>query len=135
AWVDPDEAMLAECDVVAPCALGGAIDASNVEGVRCAIVCGGANNQLSGDGLDKALAECGVLYAPDFIVNAGGLVHVYREIRGYSEEHARELAVGIEDTMADVLEAAAQRSIPPLRAAHELARERLRAAREPAAAA
>src|SRR4029450_7960499 len=113
AWVDPDEAMLAECDVVAPCALGGAIDASNVEGVRCAIVCGGANNQLSGDGLDKALAECGVLYAPDFIVNAGGLVHVYREIRGYSKEHARELAVGIEDTMDDVLEAARRGAIPP----------------------
>jgi leucine dehydrogenase len=135
AWVDPDEAMLAECDVVAPCALGGAIDASNVEGLRCAIVCGSANNQLSGDGLDEALAECGVLYAPDFIVNVGGLVHVYREIRGYSKEHARELAVGIEDTMDDVLEAARRRSITPLRAAHGLARERLRAARQPAAAA
>jgi leucine dehydrogenase len=135
AWVDPDEAMLAECDVVAPCALGGAIDASNVEGLRCAIVCGSANNQLSGDGLDETLADRGVLYAPDFIVNAGGLVHVYREIRGYSEEHARELAVGIEDTMDDVLQAARRRSITPLRAAHELARERLRAARQPAAAA
>jgi leucine dehydrogenase len=134
-WIDPAEAMLADCDVLAPCALGGAIDASNANNLRCAIVCGSANNQLATEGLDATLAERGILYAPDFIVNAGGLVHVYREIRGYSEEHARELAVGIEDTMTDVLEAAAQRSITPLRAAHELARERLRRAREPAAAA
>ena len=81
------------------------------------------------------LAEQDILYAPDFIVNAGGLIHVYKEIRGYSEEHARELALGIEDTIDDVLEAAAHRSITPLRAARELARERLEAIREPAAVA
>jgi leucine dehydrogenase len=134
-WVDADDAMLVDCDIVAPCALGGAIDASNAGLLRCAIVCGSANNQLSGDGLDEALAERGILYAPDFIVNAGGLVHVYREIRGYSEERARELALGIEETMDGVLDVAGRRSVTPLRAAHELARERLRTAREPAAAA
>src|ERR687897_2276929 len=128
-WVDPLEAMLAECDVLAPCALGGAIDESNAKLLRCEVVCGSANNQLAVDGLDGTLAERGILYAPDFIVNAGGLIHVYREIRGYSEEHARELALGIEDTMDDVLEAAADRSITPLRSAFALARERLEAAR------
>src|SRR5919106_11077 len=134
-WIDPLEAVLAECDVLAPCALGGAIDEANAKLLRCEVVCGSANNQLAADGLDGTLAKDGILYAPDFIVNAGGLIHVYKEIRGYSEEHARELALGIEDTMEDVLEASADRSVTPLRAAFALARERLEAAREPAAAA
>jgi leucine dehydrogenase len=134
-WLDPSDAMLVECDVLAPCALGGAIHEANAKLLRCEIVCGSANNQLATEGLDGTLAEEGILYAPDFIVNAGGLIHVYREIRGYSQEHARELALGIEGTMGGILEAAAERSITPLRAAGELARERLEAAREPAAAA
>ena len=78
--------MLAECDILAPCALGGAIDAANLPRLRCEIVCGCANNQLADEGLADALAERDILYAPDFIVNAGGLIHVYREIRGYSEQ-------------------------------------------------
>jgi leucine dehydrogenase len=134
-WVEPSDAMVAECDVLAPCALGGAVNDANAKLLQCEIVCGSANNQLASEGLAGTLAEQGILYAPDFIVNAGGLIHVYKEIRGYSEEHARELALGIEDTTDDVLEAAAQRSITPLRAAGELARERLEAVREPAAVA
>jgi glutamate dehydrogenase/leucine dehydrogenase len=117
--------MVAECDVLAPCALGGAVNDANAKLLRCEIVCGSANNQLASEGLAGTLAEQGILYAPDFIVSAGGLIHVFKEIRGYSEEHARELALGIEDTIDNVLEAAAQRSITPLRAAGELARERL----------
>jgi leucine dehydrogenase len=134
-WVDPAGAALAECDVLAPCALGGAIDARNAERLCCEIVCGSANNQLAHEGLDRTLDEHGILYAPDFIVNSGGLIHVYREIRGYSEQRARELALGIEDTVEAVLAVAAERSITPLRAAFELARERLDGAREPAVAA
>lgn len=134
-WVDPADAMQIECDVLAPCALGGAVSEANAKLLRCEIVCGSANNQLAANRLDGTLAERGILYAPDFIVNAGGLIHVYKEIRGYSEEHARELALGIEQTMSDVLETAEERSITPLRAAGELARERLDAAREPVAAA
>lgn len=134
-WLEPSNAMVAECDVLAPCALGGAVNDANAKLLGCEIVCGSANNQLASEGLAGALAEQDILYAPDFIVNAGGLIHVYKEIRGYSEEHARELALGIEDTIDDVLEAAAQRSITPLRAARELARERLEAIREPAAVA
>jgi leucine dehydrogenase len=135
-WVDSLEAMLVECDVLAPCALGGAIDADNAGLLRCEIVCGSANNQLAQEGLDEPLAERGILYAPDFIVNAGGLIHVYKEIRGYSEEEARELVLGIETNTERVLATARERSITPLRAARELAQERLDAARhEPAAAA
>lgn len=124
-WIEPDGAECAECDVLAPCALGGEIDEANVGRLRCAIVCGSANNVLTHERLAEDLAERGILYAPDFIANAGGLIHVYREIRGYSEERARQLAVGIEGTMERILEVAEERSITPLRAAYELARERL----------
>jgi len=133
-WLDPADAMVAECDVLAPCALGGAIDADNAELLRCEVVCGSANNQLAERGLDATLAGRGILYAPDFIVNAGGLMHVYGELRGYPASRARELALGIEATMARILKAASTRGITPLRAAHELARERLAKARTPAAA-
>jgi leucine dehydrogenase len=129
-WLDPGEAMLAECDLLAPCALGGAIDGGNASRLRCAIVCGSANNQLAEDRLDEVLASRGVLYAPDFIVNAGGLIHVYMEIRGYSEDEARELVLGIDANVARVLIAARERSITPLRAACELALERLARATE-----
>jgi leucine dehydrogenase len=134
-WIDPREAMLAECDVLAPCALGGAVDQANAPLLRCEIVCGSANNQLAVEGLDGTLAERGILYAPDFIVNSGGLIHVFREIRGYSEQYARDLVLGIEQKMDEVLGAAAERSITPLRAAGALAHERLEGAREPAVAA
>jgi leucine dehydrogenase len=136
AWVEPSDEMTSECDILAPCALGGAIHAGNVARLRCEVVCGCANNQLAEESLAEALAERDILYAPDFIVNAGGLIHVYRELKGYSAERARELALGIEDNLARVLTAAEERSITPLLAARELARERLEAARrEPAIAA
>jgi len=125
AWVEPAEELVAECDILAPCALGGAIDAANLPLLRCEIVCGCANNQLADDALATALAERNILYAPDFVVNAGGLIHVYREIRGYSEEHARELALGIEGNLGGIFAAARERSVTPLEAARAVARERL----------
>jgi leucine dehydrogenase len=127
-WVDPAEAMLTECDVLSPCALGGAITADNAARLRCDIVCGSANNQLTDEALADVLAEHGVLYAPDFIANAGGLIHVYMEIKGYSEARAVALTEGIETTISDVLELARKRGVSPLAAARDAARERLDAA-------
>jgi leucine dehydrogenase len=135
-WADPREAMLAECDVLAPCALGGAIHNDNAGKLRCHIVCGSANNQLASEGLDEALARRGITYAPDFIVNAGGLIHVYNELRGRADDDAPELGPAVGANTELVLAAAAERSVTPLKAAHELARERLDSARrEPAAVA
>jgi len=135
-WIKPDEEIVAECDILAPCALGGAIDAANLPLLRCEIVCGCANNQLADESLAEALAARGILYAPDFVVNAGGLIHVYREIRGYSEEHARELVLGIERNLEEILRTAQKRAITPLNAARAVALERLQAAgaERPAAA-
>jgi leucine dehydrogenase len=128
-WLEPTEELVAECDILAPCALGGAIDRANLPLLRCAVVCGCANNQLADERLATDLDERGILYAPDFVVNAGGLIHVYREIRGYSEEHARELALGIEGNLDGIFEAAAESSVTPLEAARELALQRLAGAR------
>jgi leucine dehydrogenase len=128
-WLDPAAAMLADCDVLAPCALGGAIDADVVSELRCAVVCGSANNVLAADELDAELAARGVLYAPDFIANAGGLINVYREIKGYGPQRARELVLGIEDTMERILSEAEESAATPLEAAYALARRRLDRAR------
>jgi leucine dehydrogenase len=124
-WVDAEEAMLSDCDVLAPCALGGAINDGNVDSLSCRVICGSANNQLADEALAETLMRNGILYAPDFIANAGGLIHVYKEIKGYSEEHATELVLGIEDALERVLGIADARGITPLEAAGELARERL----------
>jgi len=124
-WLEPEEAMLSDHDVLAPCALGGVITAENAAELRCEIVCGSANNQLADDSLAEVLAGRDLLYAPDFIANAGGLIHVYKEIKGYSEQRAMALAKGIERTLGFVLAVASQRGVTPLTAARELAGERL----------
>jgi leucine dehydrogenase len=129
-WIEPAEELVAECDILAPCALGGAIDNANLPLLRCEVVCGCANNQLADDSLAESLAERGILYAPDFVVNAGGLIHVYREIQGYSQSHAHQLALDIEPNLGRILEVASERSITPLEAARTIAEARLRVARQ-----
>jgi leucine dehydrogenase len=127
-WVEAEHELLVDCDVLAPCALGGAIDGHVLPLLRCDVICGSANNQLADERLADNLAERGILYAPDYVVNAGGLIHVYREIRGYSEEQAIELVLDIEHTVDRVLEIAREGGITPLAAARRLADERLAAA-------
>ena len=124
-WIEPEHAIEAECDIVAPCAVGGAINAANVDKLSCKVVCGAANNQLADESLDEVLADRGVLYAPDFIANAGGLINVYRELRSYPAERARELALGIQHTMSSILERARSEGVTPNVAARSLAQERL----------
>ena len=126
-WTDPSSAMLAEVDVVAPCALGGVIDQVNVGRLRCRIVCGSANNILAHEGLADDLAANGILYAPDFIANAGGLINVSLELEGYDPAKARAGAAGIEQTMRDLLDEAESTGTTPLAAAYQLARRRLTA--------
>ena len=127
-WIEPEHELLVNCEILAPCALGGVVDRDIVPLLRCEVICGCANNQLAEDGIADALAERDILYAPDYVVNAGGLIHVYREIRGYSEAKATELVLGIEATLDRVLAMARESSITPLAAAERLAHERLAAA-------
>jgi leucine dehydrogenase len=128
-WVEPEAELVVDCDVLAPCALGGAIHEGNVDELRCSIVCGSANNVLADDALAERLAAREIIYAPDFIANAGGLIHVYGEIHDLSDEETVALAEGIRNSISWVLEAARMRAITPLAAAYAVARERLEAAR------
>jgi len=126
-WTDPSSALLAEADIVAPCALGGVIDGHNVDLLRCHVVCGASNNQLAHDGVADDLAARGILYAPDFIANAGGLINVATELdpEGYDAARTKRRALGIEDTMTQIYDEAERSEITPLAAAYGLARRRL----------
>jgi leucine dehydrogenase len=137
AWIDAGSAMTTDCDVLAPCALGGAIHRDNLGSLRCEIVCGSANNVLAEERLAEELASRGIVYAPDFIANAGGLINVYAEIHGLDGARTARLVDGIGETIAVILAEAVERSTTPLEAARELAAERLGATRrhrQPAAA-
>jgi valine dehydrogenase (NAD+) len=113
-------------DVYAPCALGDAITDEVVEVLSARIVCGAANNQLAHPGVEKALEERGILYAPDYCVNAGGLIQVADELEGFSFERAQQRAAGIFDTTRQVFELAASDGVPPAIAADRLAERRMR---------
>ncbi len=126
-WLPPAEALSAEVDVLAPCALGGVINETTLPRLRAAIVCGAANNQLAHDTMAEDLAHAGVLYAPDFVANAGGLILVAAEIEGADGERARERIRGIEGLLGDILTEAAGRGVTPLSAAYDLADRRLAA--------
>ncbi len=112
-------------DVYAPCALGGALNDETVPQLQAAIVCGAANNQLDHPGIEKVLADRGILYTPDYVVNAGGLIQVADEIRGYVESRARLQAAKIFDTTLTVFALAADEGVPPAVAADRLAERRM----------
>lgn len=128
--VEPDEIYDVECDVFAPCALGAVINDGTLRRLRCQIVAGGANNQLEEDRHGDALDAKGILYAPDYVINAGGLINVYGEIVGYGIETAKEKARGIYETLLSIYDIAAEEGIPTYRAADRLARDRIRKAKE-----
>ena len=124
--VGPDELVAQPMDVYAPCALGGALNDETVAALQAQVVCGAANNQLAHPGIEKALAERGVLYAPDYVVNAGGLIQVADEIEGFSEPRARAHAARIYDTTRCVFQLAADEGLAPAVAADRLAERRMR---------
>ncbi len=112
-------------DVYAPCALGGALDDDTVPLIDASIVCGAANNQLSHPGIEKLLVERGTLYAPDYLVNAGGVIQVADELTGYDAGRVRARVDAIFDTTAHVFALAATDGVPPGVAADRLAEQRI----------
>jgi leucine dehydrogenase len=124
-WVEPGEAILSECDVLAPCALGGVIDADTVDRLRCAIVCGAANNVLADEAQAAELTRRGIVYAPDFIANAGGLISVYAELHQLDRAGVTALVDHIGATVGLVLDAAERHRTTPLAEAQALALQRL----------
>ena len=114
-----------DLDVYAPCALGGALDDDTAATLRASIVCGGANNQLAHPGIEKLLADRGVLYAPDYVVNAGGVIQVADERRGFNFERAQARAEQIFGTTRQIFALAGTEGVPPAVAADRLAERRM----------
>ncbi|MGI8613454.1 MAG: Leu/Phe/Val dehydrogenase [Nocardioidaceae bacterium] len=123
---DSDVLVREELDVYAPCALGGALDDDVVAVLSAQVVCGAANNQLAHPGIEKQLEERGIVYAPDYCVNSGGLIQVADELEGFSFDRAQAKAATIFDTTRDVLSLAASEGVPPSIAADRLAERRMR---------
>jgi valine dehydrogenase (NAD+) len=122
---DEDALIRSEIDVYAPCALGGALDDDTVAVLRAKIVAGAANNQLAHPGVEKLLEERGILYAPDYVVNAGGVIQVADEIEGFDFARAKQRATGIYQTTRQILDLAQREGIPPAMAADRLAERRM----------
>ncbi len=123
---DADALVREQLDVYAPCALGGALSDDVVEVLPAKIVCGAANNQLAHDGIEKRLEERGILYAPDYMVNSGGLIQVADELEGFSFDRAKARATQIFDTTQRVFALARDEGVPPAVAADRLAERRIR---------
>jgi leucine dehydrogenase len=125
--VPPDEALELECDVYAPCALGATLNAESIPKLRCRIVAGAANNQLATPEDAERLRAAGILYAPDFVINAGGAMHgIGLEQLGWDEAELGRRVEGIGETLTRIFERADAEGITTAEAAERLAAERLR---------
>jgi leucine dehydrogenase len=123
--VAPDAIYDEPCDAFAPCALGGVLDDGTIPRLECDIVCGSANNQLAARRHADALAERDILYAPDYVVNAGGLVSGVTEMEGGDHAEALERVAAIRDRLGSIFETARTEGITPLAAADRFAEARL----------
>ncbi|KUO96323.1 Leu/Phe/Val dehydrogenase [Ferroacidibacillus organovorans] len=128
--VDPNEIASVSCDVFAPCALGAVINDQSIEHLRCQIVAGAANNQLAEARHGDWLHEHGILYAPDYVINSGGLINVADELEGYNAERAMKKVSGIYEIMLHLFAISASQNIPTYLAADQLAEQRIAAMRQ-----
>ncbi|HEX2822133.1 MAG TPA: Glu/Leu/Phe/Val dehydrogenase family protein, partial [Streptosporangiaceae bacterium] len=114
-----------QLDILAPCALGGTLTEDLVNVLTARVVCGAANNQLAHHGIEKLLADQGILYAPDYVVNSGGVIQVADELAGFNFDRARAATEQIFATTAKVLAIADADGVPPSVAADRLAERRM----------
>jgi leucine dehydrogenase len=124
--VDGDALYTSVCDVIAPCAIGGVINAATIPALRAPIIAGAANNQLDDERRDSALLEkAKIVYAPDYVINAGGLINVAAELKRLPSEKAMADATGIFDTVKRIINLSQQRGISTTAASNAVAEERI----------
>lgn len=123
--VEPDAIYDVDCDIFAPCALGAVINDQTLPRLQCDVVAGSANNQLAEKQHGVDLRERGILYAPDYAINAGGLINVAQEFRGYDERTARKKTAAIYETVFQILERADRENLPTNLVANRIVEERL----------
>jgi leucine dehydrogenase len=126
--VSTDKMFDLDIDIYAPCALGATINNDSLAKLKCQIICGAANNQLADEKVHgEAVGKQGILYAPDYVVNAGGIINVYYELEGYNRERAMAHAEKIYETTYNVFQLAKREKIPTYMAANILAEARIEA--------
>jgi len=125
--VEPDEIYSLDVDIFAPCALGGIVNSETIPLLKASIIAGAANNQLGNEQIDsQLLAEKNILYSPDYVINAGGLINVYNEMIGYDEEKAFKQVHNIYDTLVAIFDIAKEQGITTNDAAKRLAEDRIK---------
>lgn len=128
--IKPDEVFTTECDIFSPNALGAILNDETIKQLSCAIVCGGANNQLQNEEPhSRMLKERGIVYAPDYVVNSGGLMNVASEVEGYDREKVMHQAKGIYDITMNILLTARDGNMLAIEASNAIAEERIRKVR------
>lgn len=124
--VDAPDITSIEMDIYAPCALGATLNDESIPKLNCAVVAGAANNQLADEKKHgQMLVDRGIIYAPDFLINAGGLINCYSELEGYNRERAMDQTEGIYDTTLNVIDVASSSGKPTYQVANELAEQRI----------
>ena len=125
--VQPEDALTEPCDVLSPCGRGGILNQDSIPRLRCRIVAGAANNQLREESDGARLQDAGVLYAPDYVVNAGGIINIAGEFApgGYREEAVRERTQSIPRALREIFRISRERDIPTSEAADLLAQDRI----------
>jgi leucine dehydrogenase len=123
--VEPDEILSIPCDILAPCALGAVVNDESLPEFRCSIIAGSANNILLEAHHGEGLAERGILYAPDYVINAGGLINVADELEGYDQTRATNRVARIYDSMKRIIAISKRDGVPTNVAADTLALERI----------
>ncbi|MFB0873236.1 MULTISPECIES: Leu/Phe/Val dehydrogenase [unclassified Sphingobium] len=129
-----EEILVADADILAPCALGGVLNADTIPDLRVRLVCGGANNQLATEADGQALVDRGILYAPDYVVNAGGIINVSAEYLGETSDQVADRVGQIAGRLLDVLHRSTQEQVPPGVMADRLAQHLIASARRRQAA-
>ena len=128
--VKPDDIYGIDCDIFAPCALGGVINPETIPQLKCKVIAGGANNQLLSESDGEALHRMGIMYGPDYILNSGGIVNDESELSGiYNADRAREKTERVYEIMERVISISKKEEIPTAKAADRLAEERLKSVR------
>lgn len=125
--VAPDEIYKVDCDIFTPCAMGAIINDFTIEELKCKIIAGSANNQLADEKHGQILKDKDILYVPDFVVNSGGVINVYEELKGYNKDRAMGRAAAIYDAVKKVIEISKRDDIPTSEAAERMAKERIAA--------
>jgi leucine dehydrogenase len=124
--VDPDAIYGLDVDIFTPCALGGVINDDTVDQFKCDIIAGGANNVLDEeDKHGQMLRDKGIIYAPDYVINAGGIINIASELEGYNEERALQNAGNIYNTITDILNYSEEHGMPAHKASNALAEKRI----------